>query len=150
MLLLIADKEWALDAGLLPATSVDIQCEECGVVGHCGVVLDCGDVALEDGEVYLVDGVLSLVQGRDGLWRYGLLRLGSGFGIEGIGFVVGRGCWGVVGRTTASSAAGMVPLLLWSARCRGAHDERWWREKGVSVVRMVDHKTGGRVAEVEC
>lgn len=68
LLLLITDKEWALDSGLLPATNVDIQCKERGVVGHCGVVLDRGDVALEDGEVDLVDGVHSLVLGGDGLW----------------------------------------------------------------------------------
>lgn len=96
-------------------------------MGHGGIVLDCGDVALEDCEVDLVDGVLSLDLGRDGLWRYGWLRLSSSFGIEGIGFVVGGG---VVWRTAASSAAGMVPLLLRSARCRGAHDGRgWWTNK---------------------
>lgn len=120
-MLLVADKEGALDAGLLPAARLDVPCEEGGVVCHCGVVLDCGDVALEDGEIYLVDGVLSLILGRDELWRYGWLRLSSSFGVEGIGFVVGGG---VVGWTAASSAAGMVPLLLRSARCRGAHDGR--------------------------
>lgn len=130
LLLLIADKEGTLDAGFLPATRLDIPCEQCGVVGHSGVVLDGGDIALEDGEIDLVDGVLSLVLGRaDGLWWYGWLRLSSSFGIESVRFVVGGAGRSIIWRTTSSSATGMIPLLLRSARCGGAHDGRRWCER---------------------